>query len=88
MLISYPENITSAIRCIPHGSDVPVPLPSTESPFISLESSDSQHPLVLGSHTECKPSGSDSPQPFSQVELNDLTRDLDLSREAAEILGS
>lgn len=67
---------------------MPVPLPPTELPVISSESSDSEHPEVQGSATEYKPSGGDSPQPFSQVELYDLTRDLGLSKEAAVLLGS
>ncbi|GFS58354.1 hypothetical protein TNCV_2475141 [Trichonephila clavipes] len=33
-------------------------------------------------------SGAESPQTFHQVERNDLTRDLGLSKEAVELLGS
>ncbi len=51
-LISYPDNIPSAIRPVPHGLDVPVPLPPTELPVITSESSDSEHPEVPGSDTE------------------------------------
>jgi hypothetical protein len=64
---------------------VPVPSPPTELPVIT---SYSEHQEVPASDIEYKPSGGDSPQPFSQVELNDLTRDLGLSKEAAELLGS
>ncbi|GFT73296.1 transposase domain containing protein [Nephila pilipes] len=46
------------------------------------------HPQVHGSDTEYKPSGADLLQPFSQPELNDLIRDLDLPKEIAEFLGS
>ena len=90
-IISYPDNIPSVIRPVSHGPDVPVPLPPTELPVISSESSDSEHSEVQGSNTEYRPKPSardDLPQPFSQVELNDRTRDLGLSKEAAELLGS
>ncbi|GFV69778.1 hypothetical protein TNCV_1345541 [Trichonephila clavipes] len=30
-LISYPDNIPSNIRLVPHGPNIPVPLPPTES---------------------------------------------------------
>ncbi|GFT71565.1 hypothetical protein NPIL_492511 [Nephila pilipes] len=42
---------------------------------------------IQGSDTEHKPPGADSSQPYSQVELNYLTRDLGLSKEAAVLLG-
>ncbi|GFV47835.1 hypothetical protein TNCV_843141 [Trichonephila clavipes] len=34
-LISYPDNIPSVIRLVPHGHNIPVPLPSTELQKIS-----------------------------------------------------
>ncbi|GFX97215.1 hypothetical protein TNCV_557051 [Trichonephila clavipes] len=34
-LVSYPDNIPSAIRLIPHGLNIPVPLPPTELQKIS-----------------------------------------------------
>ncbi|GFT16528.1 hypothetical protein NPIL_665421 [Nephila pilipes] len=49
---------------------------------------DSNHPQAQGYDTENKPFGTDSLQPFTQMGLNDLTRDLGLSKEAAELLGS
>ncbi|GFT01374.1 uncharacterized protein TNCV_3215051 [Trichonephila clavipes] len=44
-----------------------LPLPTTEWPDISSESSDSDNSQVQGSDTEYKPSGADSLQPFSQL---------------------
>ena len=83
--ISYPENIPSAIRPVPHGPDIPVPTPPTE---LTLSSTDSEILETRVSDSEYQPSSSDVPQPFTQSELNDLTRDLDLSKEAAELFGS
>ncbi|GFS90390.1 hypothetical protein TNCV_4096241 [Trichonephila clavipes] len=72
-LISYPDNIPSAIYPVPHGPNMPVPLSPTELPVTSSESSNSDHSEVQGSDTEYKPFGINLPQPLSQVELNDLT---------------
>ncbi|XP_042909127.2 uncharacterized protein [Parasteatoda tepidariorum] len=47
-------------------------------------SSDAEHSEVQGSDIEYKSSDAGLPQPFSQVELNDLTRDLGLLKDAAE----
>nr|XP_042913198.1 F-box/LRR-repeat protein 16-like [Parasteatoda tepidariorum] len=77
---NFPDSIPSAIRPVPHEPDVPVP--STELPIISSESSDSEHPEAQDSDIEYKPCPAGFPQPSSQVELNDLTRDLGLSKEA------
>lgn len=86
--IQYP-NLPSAIRPVSHSDEVPIPV------FCSLDSSDDEG----GQCSQDKSSDEDdeyrhpsvddkTPQLFSQAELNDLVRDLDLSKEAAQLLGS
>jgi hypothetical protein len=83
--IIYP-NLESAIRPVSHGPDVPIPTPPTTLP-------DS------GTGTSSTPSTEDeqnfppdlqdkNPHPLSQAQLNDLVRDLGLSKEKSELLGS
>ena len=53
-------------------------------------SSDSKSSDMTGT-AECgayKPEVDDRPVPLTQAELNDLTRDLNLSKESAQLLGS
>ena len=69
----YPD-IKSAIRPVPHCSEVPVPVPV----FSSLPDS------VFSDSMPATPKA----KPFTKGELNDLVRDLALSKEAAEILAS
>jgi len=91
--ISCPS-IPSAIRCVPHCEELPVPVFTV---FSSCEDSDHDE----GEHEGCKnevvsesESFSDdanrlsAPGPFRQTELNDLVRDLGLSKKVAEILAS
>ena len=88
----YP-NLESAIRPIPHCSEVPVPvfesLPELELPGIeedraSVLSTDSSETTA----SDVDFTLSSPPQLFSQRELNDLTRDLNLSKESSELLAS
>ena len=84
--ISYP-NLNSAIRPVPHSSEIPVPLPPSSLDDIQ---SDSEDRTILPPQDESSSDFSvdEGPQPFSQSELNDLVRDLGLSKDAAELLGS
>ena len=88
----YP-NLESAIRPIPHCSEIPVPvfkglpeleLPGSEEDKGSVLSTDSSE--ATGSDAGFPPSS--LPRLFSQGELNDLTRDLNLSKESSELLAS
>lgn len=89
--MKYP-NIPSAIRPVPHGEGLPVP----EAPkSFSLESDEE-----VDEDEECCPRPSMSndsdfdeetplePHFINQGELNDLIRDLGLSENEAELLGS
>lgn len=91
--ITYPS-IPSAIRPVPHCDEIPLPV---FSGFASPEDSDSEHEHLQGCHEEHQESSEDStsdtqqssaPQQFRQPELNDLVRDLGLSKKAAELLAS
>ena len=88
----YP-NLESAIRPIPHCNEIPVPvfeglpeleLPGSKGDQASVFSTDSSDSTV--SDVNFPPSS--LPQLFSQGELNDLTRHLNLSKESSELLAS
>ena len=91
---SYPS-IPSAIRPVLHSNEFPPPvfigfLPSKDEETGSeKERMDMEHKKT---DTESEDSSSESkkaaPQKFNQSELNDLVRDLNLSKQAAEILAS
>lgn len=81
--IVYP-NLDSAIRPVPHGPGLPIPSPPTSmdtyevsEPEVSHESSESDSEY-----------GTDNPKPLTQSELNNLVKDLGLSKDAAQLLGS
>ena len=84
--IQYP-NLPSAIRPVPHGPGIPIPLPprylETVGDSVSEESlSDSQM-------TECPEYECDQqPKLFTQAELNDLVRDMNLPKHSALIQGA
>ena len=82
--IIYP-NLKSAIRPVPHSDDIPVPTPPLE-----MQSSLDSESERSESDTEQYQSEmlNDSPELFSQAQLNDLTRELNLSKEAAQLLAS
>lgn len=83
--IVYP-NLPSALRPVPHGPDVPVPLQPEHLPEVDgseIESSEETE----DNEEEYEP-GNSAPQPFTQSELSDLIRDLHLTKEASELLGS
>ncbi|CAG9790224.1 unnamed protein product [Diatraea saccharalis] len=84
--IFYP-NLDSAIRPVPHGPEIPVPQPPSNLDDILCESEESD---TSASQDESSPyfPVDEGPQLFSQGELNDLVRDLGLSKDAAELLGS
>ena len=82
--IVYP-NLKSARRPVPHGPLIPIPSPPTSLPAsdASSESDDEQVDTDFSLHTE-----EVSPQQFNQSELSNLIRDLGLTKEKSELLGS
>jgi hypothetical protein len=80
--ITYP-NLPSAIRPVPHGPDIPVPNPPKQLHTLQAESS-----ATPSDSSEDSEHGTDTCEPFTQTELNGLVRDLNLPKDAAELLGS
>lgn len=80
--ICYP-NMQSALRPVPHGPGIPVPVPPHN--FDDLPEPSESESEQLDDEFQVEDCG---PQQFSQEELNDLVRDLGLSKESAELLGS
>ena len=76
----YPD-VPSAIKPIPNCPDLPVPEPDGKKEY----SSDSEHRVmtaVAGDNTY-KLEEDNQPVPLTQVKLNNLTWDLNLSKESA-----
>ena len=78
--VQYPD-VPFAIRSIPRGKDLPVHGPDGNMAY----SSNSEHSdmTVVAGDNAYKPEEDDQPVPLTQAELNDLTRDLNLSKESA-----
>ena len=83
-LVLYPD-VPSAIRPIPNASNFPVPGPDGNMVY-STGFHHSDMPVVSGGDAY-KPEV-DQPVPLTKVELDDLTRDINLSKESAQLLGS
>lgn len=86
-VIVYP-NLPSAIRPVGHGPGLPVPEPPQSIDDV-LQSSEpeSDESGPDDDEFQCSPENLE-PQLFTQAELNDLVRDLGLTKEKAELLGS
>ena len=91
----YHPDIESARRPIPHCAEVPVftSLPDLTADEMLLEAmgdTDSSDRSISSSSSMAAAASllSAKPRPFSQGQLNDLVRDLDLSKESSEILAS
>ena len=92
--ISYPS-IPSAIRPVLHSDQFPPPV---FNGFVSSEDEETESKeehmemkykrTDIESEDSCIESKKAVPQQFNQLELNDLVGDLDLSKQAAEILAS
>ena len=88
--ISYPV-CKSAIKPVSHSPDLPVPQPPAEKKdSLSVNAGKSTTTVSEKEHIELDPSFQHVSAPLfiNQERLNDLVRDLYLSKEKAEILGS
>lgn len=91
--IQYP-NLPSAIRPVPHSEELPVPIAPLNLDNIvpgdssSSSESDLQLPKHTTDDTTFLPSTSSEPHLITQNKLNDLVRDLGLSKQKSELLGS
>ena len=92
--IKYP-NLRSAMRPVPHSDDLPVPTPPVNNDLLSLSDEeipsreDSAESISL-EDIESTYSGTSGNQPhwITQEDLNDLARDLYLSKQQSELLAS
>jgi hypothetical protein len=83
--IKYPQ-LSSAIRPMLHGPDDPIPAPPAQ--LEDVESS-CRSESTANDDVDFSPDNEDrTPQLFTHIELNNLVRDLDLTKENSEILGS
>lgn len=85
--ILYPD-CRSAIKPVPHGADLPVPTP----PTASLLEDEEPSPEEMASSDSEDIYGASSLEPkrllVNQQRLNDLVRDMSLTKDNAELLGS
>lgn len=89
--VKYPE-VPSAIKPVPHGPGIPIPNHPDET-FLTQDSEDELHDAAVDDDADGSPmyegtSEMNQPKPLRQSELNNLTRDLGLSKESAQLLGS
>lgn len=86
--VQYP-NIPSAMRPVPHSDEVPIPaVPLHLLDIRSSETSSSEGKQAEDEEYNPSTSRAGKPQCFTQDELDDLVRDLGLSRESAQLLCS
>lgn len=81
--ICYP-NLESALRPVSHGPGIPIPLPPESLSDVSGPSGSESD----DNSDDDFPHDCSEPQLFSQSQLNDLIRDLALSKDSAQLLGS
>lgn len=77
----------SALKPVSHGPEVPIPEPPDTYTDLSSVSDDEKMDDDIDLNFESTVE-INQPKPFTQDELNDLTRDLCLSKESAQLLGS
>ena len=75
---------------MPHSADLPIPTPPVNKQLLSSsdESSTDSDENVDESHDAYEACTSNEPQLVSQTELNDLVRDLNLSKQQSELFAS
>jgi hypothetical protein len=84
--VKYPD-VPSAIKPVPHGPGIPIPTPPQNCRDLL---SDSDDEIEDGDKSGNYQPTIETRQPkfLTQAELNDLTRDLGLSKESSQLLGS
>ena len=90
----YPD-LESARRPVPHCEEVPIPVFSSSPKLVSNDDLFAETEEVNSDDSNYSDSVSDTiaewqskVKPFSQSQLNDLVRDLALSKEVSEVLAS
>lgn len=84
--VKYPD-VPSAVKPVLHGPGIPIPTPPQKCTDL-LSDSDDEIEDVDMSGTYQPLIETRQPKLLSQAELNDLTRDLGLSKESSQLLGS
>ena len=80
--VQYPD-VPSTAKQVPHGDELPVP-----NVNVTVESSVESEAGHGSVSTDYDADDQAQPMPFTQGELNDLTRGLNLSKKSAQFLGS
>ena len=89
-IIHYP-NLPSAMRPALHSAELPVPKPPTNMTLIDRESSD-EDVGQANKNMDCDPtsagaSSSNEPHLLTQADLNDIVRDMNLSKKRLQVKG-
>lgn len=72
-----------------HSSEIPVPHPPPNlDDILTLSDAEGSEKFAPQNESSSDFSVDEGPQLFPQIELNDLVRDLGLSKDAAKLLGS
>ena len=89
--INYPD-CRSAMKLVPHSTEIPIPSPPSTDVLIGSEEDDSSSQSLSLSEASgyemCTEEEHEFPILINQHMLNDLVRDLGLSKEKAELLSS
>lgn len=83
--VKYPD-VPSVTKPVSHSSNLPIPDPDVS--MARVLTSESESNATAESDSYMPQEEVHQPKPFTQAELNDLTRDLNLSKESAQLLGS
>jgi len=80
------------MRPVPHSVELPVPKPPTHMTLSDTESNDEDVGQV-NKNMDCDPtctraSSSNEPHMLTQEDMNNIVRDLNLSKKRAELLGT
>jgi len=88
-------NIPSALHPVPHGKGISIPKPLKEFTIDSYDkdkgestSGSPEPPASTEPHVSHSRSSAPQPHILTQDEVNDLVRELELSKSKAELLGS
>jgi len=89
--VQYP-NLPSAMRPVPYSAELPVPKPPTNMTLSDSESSD-EDAGQANKNMDCDLTfagacSSNEPHLLTQGDLNDIVRDMNLSKKHVELLGS
>ena len=79
-------NVLSAIKPVPHGPSIPVPVVTGD--ISEMECSSSTESEASKKDTWNVEQSTNQPKHLTQLELNDLTQDVNLTKETAQLLGS